>query len=52
MVGLERGGLREKVGVWGFIGVVPLAMGLLRFCPLYKITGFNSCQLAKREEAD
>lgn len=31
------------VGVWGWIGVVPLATGLFRFCPLYPLIGVNSC---------
>lgn len=31
------------VGVWGWIGVVPLATGLFRFCPLYPLVGMNSC---------
>lgn len=31
------------VGGWGWIGVVPLATGLFRFCPLYPLVGVNSC---------
>jgi Protein of unknown function (DUF2892) len=31
------------VGAWGWIGIVPLATGLFRFCPLYPIVGINSC---------
>lgn len=31
------------VGVWGWIGVIPLATGLFKFCPLYYIVGINSC---------
>ena len=31
------------VGVWGWIGIVPLATGLFKFCPLYPILGINSC---------
>ena len=31
------------VVVWGGIGVVPLAPGLFRFCPLYPLIGVNSC---------
>ncbi len=29
------------IGVWGWIGVVPLATGLLRSCPLYKLFGIK-----------
>ena len=28
---------------WGYIGVVPLATGLLGNCPLYSIIGVNTC---------
>jgi hypothetical protein len=28
---------------WGWIGVVPLATGILGFCPLYKVLGLNTC---------
>lgn len=37
----------EGVKVWGFVGIVPLATGLLNFCPLYSIIGFNTCPLKK-----
>ncbi len=30
---------------WGWIGIVPLATGLIGFCPLYKIIGLNTCPL-------
>jgi hypothetical protein len=35
------------IGVWGWIGVVPLVTGLFGFCPLYTVLGFNSCPLKK-----
>lgn len=35
------------VGVWGWIGVVPLATGLLNFCPVYSLLGMNTCQMKK-----
>jgi hypothetical protein len=31
------------IGAWGWIGVVPLATGLLRFCPAYPLLGINTC---------
>ena len=31
------------IGAWGWIGVVPLATGLFRFCPLYPMLGIDSC---------
>jgi len=31
------------IGVWGYIGVVPLLTGLMRTCPAYSIFGVNTC---------
>jgi len=31
------------IGAWGLIGIVPLATGLLRFCPLYGVLGLRTC---------
>ena len=33
------------IGAWGWIGVVPLATGLLKTCPLYTILGFSTCPM-------
>lgn len=33
--------------VWAWIGVVPLATGLFRFCPLYTVLGMNTCPMDK-----
>ena len=30
---------------WGWVGLVPLATGLIGFCPLYSILGINTCSL-------
>ena len=32
------------IGVWGYIGVVPLLTGLIRTCPAYSIFGINTCR--------
>ncbi|PLW79161.1 YgaP family membrane protein [Cohaesibacter celericrescens] len=29
--------------MWGLIGIIPLATGLMRSCPLYSIFGLNTC---------
>ena len=44
-VGLVLVGLAASnvVGTWGWIGIIPLATGLFRFCPLYPILGINFC---------
>ncbi len=33
------------IGVWGYIGIIPLATGLLKWCPLYSIIGIQTCPL-------
>lgn len=35
------------VGAWGFIGLVPLATGLIGWCPAYTLLGMNTCGLKK-----
>lgn len=37
--------LTDRVGVWGWIGVVPLLTGLVGMCPLYKVLGINTCRV-------
>lgn len=31
-----------KVGVWGYIGIIPLATGLMSSCMLYNLFGINT----------
>lgn len=45
LVGLAASG---TVGMWGYIGVVPLLTGLFRFCPAYPLIGLNTCPMEKR----
>jgi Protein of unknown function (DUF2892) len=33
---------------WGYVGLVPLATGLVGFCPLYAMLGINTCPLKAR----
>jgi hypothetical protein len=37
--------LTGNIGVWGWIGVVPLATGALGWCPLYSMLGLNTCPM-------
>ncbi len=37
--------LTGTIGAWGWIGVVPLATGLIGWCPLYTLLGINSCSM-------
>lgn len=40
LIGLAATG---TVGWWGWIGVVPLATGLIGWCPAYTLLGMNTC---------
>jgi hypothetical protein len=31
----------------GYIGIVPLATGLIGFCPLYRVLGLSTCAVPK-----
>ncbi|MDP2029276.1 MAG: DUF2892 domain-containing protein [Thiobacillus sp.] len=33
--------------VWAWIGIVPAATGLFKFCPAYTLLGINSCSIKK-----
>jgi hypothetical protein len=35
------------IGVWGWIGVVPLATAALGTCPLYTLIGVSTCPMNK-----
>ncbi len=35
------------IGVWGYIGIMPLLTGVLGICPAYSIFGINTCPLRK-----
>ncbi len=39
--------LLGTIGPWGWIGVVPLATGLLSVCPLYSILGLSTCPMKR-----
>lgn len=34
--------------LWGLVGIVPLATGLVRFCPAYRILGVNTCRAQRQ----
>lgn len=38
----------ETIGLWGYIGVVPLVTGAIGMCPLYSVLGINTCPLTGR----
>lgn len=40
LIGLAATG---KVGLWGYVGVVPVLTGAIGWCPLYTVLGINTC---------
>jgi uncharacterized membrane protein len=45
LIGATLAGL---IGVWGWIGVVPLLTGIFKFCPAYTLLGMNTCPMEKK----
>lgn len=41
LIGLALAGV---IGSWGYLGVLPLSFGVLRFCPAYLPFGWNTCK--------
>ena len=41
--------LTGTIGVWGWLGVIPLVTGVLQFCPLYTLLGMNTCPMQDRQ---
>ena len=33
------------LGPWGWIGIVPLATGLIGWCPAYTLLGIKTCKI-------
>lgn len=44
LIGLAATG---TVGVWGWIGILPLLTGVIGFCPGYAIFGMSTCPTKK-----
>ena len=38
------------IGLWGWIGIVPILTGTTRFCPAYLPFGFSTCKVADAPE--
>ena len=39
--------LTGRIGIWGWIGVMPVATGLIGVCPAYSLLGINTCPAKK-----
>ena len=46
LIGLAATG---TVGMWGWLGVVPLATGAIGRCPPYAIFGFNTSAMKNKD---
>jgi len=44
LIGLTLNG---SIGVWGWLGLIPLATAAIGFCPLYTVIGISSCPMKK-----
>ncbi len=38
------------IGAWGWIGLVPIATGVLRYCPVYPLLGIRTCADERAEK--
>jgi len=49
LVGLALIGLTltGNIGAWGWLGVVPLATGLVGWCPPYAMFGISTCKMRR-----
>lgn len=36
------------IGIWGWIGIVPLLTGIFKFCPAYAVFGMSTCPTEKK----
>ena len=45
LIGLAATG---TVGLWGYVGIVPLATGAIGWCPPYAIFGWNTCSMKSK----
>jgi hypothetical protein len=39
--------LEGNARYWGLVGLVPLATGLIRYCPLYSLIGLSTCPMKR-----
>jgi len=36
--------ITNVIGMWGWLGLIPLATGVFRFCPAYPLLGIKTCK--------
>jgi len=44
LIGLAMSG---TIGLWGYVGLVPLLTGAAGYCPLYALLGISSCPASR-----
>lgn len=47
LIGLTLSGV---IGVWGWIGVMPLVTGLMGWCPAYTLLGIKTCPISGNKQ--
>lgn len=40
--------LAGSIGLWGYVGVIPLVTGLVGSCPIYTLFGLSTCPISTR----
>jgi len=39
----------HNIGAWGWLGLIPLVSGMIRFCPLYRLLKRNGCCKSEKD---
>lgn len=39
----------DGLWLWGLVGIVPLATGLMNWCPAYSLFGMSTCQVEQKK---
>ena len=39
----------HNIGAWGWLGLIPLVSGMIRFCPLYRLLKRNDCCKSEKD---
>lgn len=42
-LGLIIAAATHTIGLWGYIGIVPLLTGIVGYCPAYRLIGLSTC---------
>lgn len=40
--------LMGTIGWWGWLGIIPLVTGLMKFCPIYRLLGLSTCKACSK----